>query len=292
MMYPHANNLPSPIEFLLGVLILVDTTAAVCTNWTHRPNRRGHWSVRVYGYDDRTVDTLVCPADAGNDCDFSQRAYDFNITVKPGIYTRNSEDGFSRLEPLVLPDEEADAIFEMAEDGFNREESRRDRRHLDFATIEGPLPTPPRKCLKVRAGYTARLHFTPVLVLSRGTLGGCSNETLNNLTVTAATSEFLYGGWDRPIVIAGAWGAVPTWTPHAGHEGDEDDGVDGPGSGDGESGVDDGQGSTGGDGPDPGGDEGDNGGDTVGDVPPQPCLLNHIIDAIRAMLVLGGFVDL
>jgi hypothetical protein len=191
---------PSRLSLLLGTAVLGDVAAAVCTNWTQgRVLVDGtNGFANTYSI---PVDSVVCSANATKDCYFTRQ--DYEVTDKRDLFVTVN------MDPLGLSDEETDAIFKLAQDGFNNEVTQQ----REFITRNGTVTTTTlsesSRILQAKPGKNVTLFWTSYHLYSTGTLSGCSNETLNNMTVTA-TAPYLAQDEDQnnKTVLAGSWGSV------------------------------------------------------------------------------------
>ncbi|KAK6069397.1 hypothetical protein SCUP234_10709 [Seiridium cupressi] len=190
---------------LVGITLLAGSVAAVCTNWTQERTNMDTGS-DFSAHESPLVDQLACPADSDSNCYFTRKSY--TITAERELL---SEGGF----PLGLPEDEADAIFQLAQDGYNNATTSRISNttvYREFVTRTGTVTTmyagATDLILQVKPAYSATLEYTPFLLYSWGTLSGCSNETLNNATIMA-TAPYLAVDEHQgnQTVIAGTWGS-------------------------------------------------------------------------------------
>ncbi|KAI0127560.1 hypothetical protein BJ170DRAFT_625965, partial [Xylariales sp. AK1849] len=197
------------LRALVGIALLAGRAAAVCIGWEQKSE-----SIQTaYSYssrDTQVVDQLACPADAKADCLFDRKSYD--ITIDRHIVG----DVFGTW--LDLPDEEADGIFKLAQDGFNkaikaiyRDDDNRNQSY-DFITRKATVTTSyllsDDSILEVEPAINKSLAWVPFSIYSTGVLSNCSNGTLNDWTVTATAS---YLKQDKALnnmtVMAGTWAA-------------------------------------------------------------------------------------
>lgn len=208
----------SRLSILLAIGLLGDAATAVCTNWTQD----------TYSVDDASsfsttysipVDVLVCPSDATANCYFNQQSYD--ITDKRELRADNM------ISPLVLPDDEMEAIFQLAQDGFNQEIPKNPREFIDRnGTVTSTTLDEDSIILEVQPGKNKTLLWVSFHLYSTGVLSGCTNETLNNLTVMA-TSPYLTQDKQRNnmTVLAGGWASVSSNATNSTQDGDDESGA-------------------------------------------------------------------
>ncbi|KAJ3560762.1 hypothetical protein NPX13_g9193 [Xylaria arbuscula] len=190
---------------LTGLALWSGTTSAVCTGWD-QTNRNIDDGSAFSTSQSQVVDNLLCPADSQSSCHFDRKSYD--ITAERILYNSN-------IRSLDLPKDEADAIFQLAQDGFN-EETPKLRPKWEFKTIKTKVSTESTNILyydspilEVKPGLNKSLLWTSFYGYSAGVLSGCTNETLNNMTITAATPYLQKEPrLNNQTVLAGTWGSV------------------------------------------------------------------------------------
>lgn len=195
----------------MGFAALAGTTTAVCTNW-----EQGRAHIDDGGsfsnHYTKSVDQLTCPASSDDDCEFAPKYYDF--TAERDLL------GAGGLPLGDLPEDELEAIFQLAADGFAQEfpasngSNGSTNSTVEFKTLTTTLstqdlPDSVDQVLEVDPAVNKTLTWTSYYVYSTGTLSGCSNETLNNVTVTAAAPYFTQdGSRNNQAVLAGGWGSI------------------------------------------------------------------------------------
>ncbi|KAI0198228.1 hypothetical protein F4808DRAFT_267018 [Astrocystis sublimbata] len=191
---------------LIGLALWSSTASAVCTGWD-----QDHFSIddgsRFSTHFSQTVDVMQCPADSQSSCQFDRKSYD--ITAERAL-----ESGVRSLD---LPEDEADAIFKLVQRAFNKELNS--NKTWEFKTIETNVSTESTNILgtdsiilEVKPGENKSLEWTSFYAYSFGMLSGCTNETLNNMTVMAATPYLdKEPRLNNRTVLAGTWGSV---VPH------------------------------------------------------------------------------
>ncbi|KAI4593432.1 hypothetical protein KJ359_009322 [Pestalotiopsis sp. 9143b] len=114
---------------------------------------------------------------------------------------------------LQLSDEESDAIFNLARDAYNSAFNRvgMNVTNATFETIQTTVSFDGQDSSyssyrTVEPGTNKTLYWTAFYQYSVGTLNGCTNDTLNNMTVTAAAPYYTKDD-DNRTVIAGSWSA-------------------------------------------------------------------------------------
>ncbi|KAI0509182.1 hypothetical protein F5B22DRAFT_617985 [Xylaria bambusicola] len=198
---------------LIGLALWSSAASAVCTGWDHD---------RIviddaYGFSNhqtQALDNMICPADSQSSCHFSPRTYDITAerTLESGIHT------------LDLPEDETDAIFKLAQDAFNEDV----KEPWEFKTIKTNVSSEVEAgtiILEVKPGINKTLLWTSFYGYSIGVLSGCTNETLNNMTVMAGTPHFQKEPrLNNRTVLAGTWGASwPNDDDNAEDDDDDDD---------------------------------------------------------------------
>jgi hypothetical protein len=194
----------------LGIIVLGDFAAAICINWTQESaridndsNRNSFWAIYV--------EALACPADAEFDCHFTPKPY--HVTDKRGFYSATD------FETPVLSEEEMDDIFQLAQDGFNSKFPEAEPR--EFITRNGTVSTAVDwdddwlhdGLLVVEPGWEDTLQWISYRMYSIGTLDGCSNEALNNMSVVAHAPYLRRDPHQgNRIVLAGHWSKFGTRT--------------------------------------------------------------------------------
>ncbi|KAH9907278.1 hypothetical protein F4778DRAFT_529575 [Xylariomycetidae sp. FL2044] len=203
----HPPTRSTQLLSLLSVLVFSGVASAVCTGWEQE---------RIYmdtsstfsNTHFQTVDTKACALSAEEPCRFDRKAY---ALTAPRSLTRSGDQELTGLSA-----EDSDAIWRLAEDGWNREASddgRRNATAVKFETLEGEMSTATLDqnsvILEIEPGQNKTLMYTFFYRTTRGTLSGCTNETLNNLSVTAAapylTQDARLG---NQTIIAGTWSAA------------------------------------------------------------------------------------
>ncbi|KAI1847534.1 hypothetical protein JX266_006386 [Neoarthrinium moseri] len=211
MLHDFHNKLTG-VSILLAIALLGCTVGATCTGWKHDrislddgSQFSNHYSV--------FLDQLACPINATEDCQFARRSYD--ITAE-----RDLVNGGGRS--LDLPSDEAEAIFRLAQDSFNKEINRGNTKNTttlkEFITRNATVSTQSLQILgedsiilQVEPGTNETLLWTSFYMYSTGTLDGCTNETLNNMTITAAAPYLTQEPrLNNLTVLAGTWAAAGT----------------------------------------------------------------------------------
>ena len=190
-------SLSSLLKVLLAFAHMRDVVDAYCTSWTDgRTDVHSFewgWSTRYK----QSVETIECPPGTQH-CRFAAEKI-YNITVERDLYTTVDM-------PLIVPDEEKDAIFQLAQAFFNRGKNV----SHDFMTIRTNVSSAtsyvPPSFLDIPPAIRKSLNWNSFYLYSTGVLGGCSNESLNGMTVTAATPYYTKSVYRaNQTVLAGSW---------------------------------------------------------------------------------------
>lgn len=222
-MAPQIYTSSPCLNIFLVTSLLADIAAAVCTNWTQVGVDINGDILRHY----IPVDVLLCPSDAKEICYFNQKSYD--ITDKRELLSSDL------LSSLAFTDEDTEVIFKLAQDGFNEKVPESPREFVDRnGTVTTTTLDKDAIALRAEPGMNTTLMWFSFRLYSTGILSGCTNETLNNLTITA-TSSYL----TEDEEMAGVWGSISknVTNPNGTHDDDSKSRV---GDDDEKSGVQDG----------------------------------------------------
>lgn len=184
-------------HLFLAFTSLSGYASAICTGWA--PYGAMSDEPRTFSNNyAQVVDQLVCPANAIQDCDMGQKSY--NITAARDLYTAGEVR-------LGLSTEEADAIFKLGQAAYDVE--TQSNVSSNFITLNATVSTTSNDSIvtTVEPGTNNTLLWNTFYKYSRGTLSGCSNDTLNNMMVIAA-APYQTLDQNNQTVLAGGWMSV------------------------------------------------------------------------------------
>ncbi|KAK8054530.1 hypothetical protein PG994_009597 [Apiospora phragmitis] len=233
------------LQVPVAIVASATQALAVCTEWEHSRNYENS-QAEIPTDNQLEIEHLECPA-RKEDCRLAGPK-EYNVTAHPFIELVGARvHGGNYPLPWALPRDEADAIYRLAEQGFNDEEdrarnrsARKDRppHHHRFAPLAGTVSSAnlSRSMLDVGAGHNVSLGWNPYHVISNGVLGGCSNETLNGkLVAVAAPFRGPRQEVDQTRLLDGVW----IKTGDGDKDGETNGTSDGEGDGEGQTKEDD-----------------------------------------------------
>ncbi|ETS88159.1 hypothetical protein PFICI_01987 [Pestalotiopsis fici W106-1] len=190
---------------LLALTLVSSQADAICTNFTDTTfsaDTGGSYQTGNGVY----VNSLACPSSEKQSCSMAN-VTSYDITVPRKLLHSG--------DPLGLSEEESDAIFEMAKDAYNdayySNSSNNHFKNASFETIQTRVDfdgqDPANSIFStVEPGTNKTLIWGGLYQYAAGTLGGCTNDTLNNMRVVAQGPYYTTDKNNR-TVVAGSWQA-------------------------------------------------------------------------------------